>query len=123
MMLELIIGAVVGYGGATVVNGKKTTKSDFLKKQLQDLCEENEKLRKRNKEAERQVEDLFAQNQSLYRDAKSTGDNQDDLEDELDNVKRQIKKLTAQNEELIRKIQEYKVACESYEYEISQHKK
>ena len=123
MILGLIIGAAVGYGGATIINGKKTTESDSIKKQLQDLYEENEKLRKRNKETERQIEDLLAQNQKLHRDAKSSGDNQDDLEDELDTANRQVKKLTTQNDELMRKIQEYKVACESYENDISQLKK
>lgn len=123
MIFGLVIGAAIGYSGATIVNGKKTTESDSIKKQLQDLYEENEKLRKRNKETERQVEDLLAQNQNLHRDAKSSGDNRDDLEDELDNTKRQVKKLTTKNDELMRKIQEYKVACESYENEISQLKK
>jgi len=45
------------------------------------------------------------------------------VEDELDDAKRQVNTLTAQNDELVSKIKEYKVACESYEDEISQLKR
>ena len=44
------------------------------------------------------------------------------MQDELDDVKAEAKKLRMQNDELCRKIQEYKSACESYELEINRLK-
>lgn len=121
-MIELIVGAAIGaVGGAVAKDKLGGTNNQLLKLQndLNSISEENEKLRKRYKEAERQVEDLLAEKSKLQRASASNSDDKDDMEDELDEAKRRIKKLTALNDELLRKVQEYKEACSSYENEIA----
>ena len=119
----IIIGAAIGIGGMMAkekfFDGKENVTSQNAKNESDALCDENEKLRKRNKEAERQIEDLLAENQKLRRQYKEKDDDHDDLEDELDKAKSEAKKLRQQNDELLRKIQEYKLACDSYENEIA----
>ena len=44
------------------------------------------------------------------------------MEDELDDLKREVKKLRAQNDDLSKKVQEYKAACKNYEIEIEKLK-
>lgn len=125
-MVELIIGAALGAGGMIaknkLVDNNTSTSCNNLQNELNALSDENEKLRKRSKEAERQVEDLLAENQKLRKASKATDDDRDDIEDELDSAKAKVKKLTQQNDELIRKIAEYKSVCENYEAEINRLK-
>lgn len=125
-MVELLIGAALGVGGMVaknkVIDNNTSTSSSNLQKELDALSDENEKLRKRSKEAERQVEDLLAENQKLRKTSRATDDDRDDLEDELDSAKSKVKKLTQQNDELLRKIAEYKSVCENYEAEINRLK-
>lgn len=121
-MIELLVGAAIGAVGGAVAKDKLSGTNNQLAKLQNDLnsvSEENEKLRKRYKEAERQVEDLLAEKNKLQRASKSNSDDKDDMEDELDEAKLKIKKLTVQNDELMRKLQEYKAACSSYENEIA----
>ena len=99
-MVELLFGAILG-GCAMIAKdkilGKETKMSNHLSNELNSLNDENEKRRKQ---------------------AKATDNNFDDLEDELDSLKAQIKKLTVRNDELLRKISEYKMICDNYESEI-----
>lgn len=123
-MIDLLIGVGLGVGGMIVKDklapgGQQGTQ---VQTELNTLSDENEKLRRRYKEAERQIEDLLAENAKLKKMSKTDNDDKDDLEDSLDNAKSQIKKLTAQNDELLRKVQEYKLACENYEAEINRLK-
>lgn len=121
-MLELFAGLVVGAAGGAYLrgcvgnNGKTQSKSEA---ELDSLSDENEQLRKRYKDAERQIEDLLSENEKLHRASKASGDNVDDLEDDLADAKAKIKKLTAQNEDLMRKISEYKEICASYEAKLA----
>ena len=82
------------------------------------LYAENEKFRKRNKEMERQIEDLLSENQRLKRGFKNADDSMDDLRDNLSRYQREVSKLRLQNDELCRNIQEYKEACDHYKMEI-----
>ena len=97
-MVELLIGAAVGAGCMIVKDQvvSEKPKSDELTRQLNELSDENEKLRKRNKEAERQVDDLQALVQKLQRQIKASDADNDDAEDELDELKAKVKKLTDQ---------------------------
>ncbi len=88
--------------------GSSAGKSSNINADLNALSDENEKLRKRNKDAERQVEDLLAEVEKLRRNSKSSDDD-----------KAKIKKLSLQNEELMRKIAEYKEVCASYEAKLN----
>lgn len=123
----IIVGAAIGVGGMIakekIFEQNPNAGTQNTKKEADLLSDENEKLRKRIKEAERQIEDLMAENQKLHRQYKEKDDDHDDLEDELDNAKAEIKKQRMQNEELLRKINEYKLACDSYENEIAELKK
>ena len=65
----------------------------------------------------------MAEIQKLTRKANDRAASTDDLEDELADAKRKITKLQQQNDDLMRKVQEYKSACDSYEQELSQLKR
>ena len=125
-MLELIVGVAIGAGGMMikdkVLTSQEEASSAKLQNELNNLSDENEKLRKRNKEAERSIEDLLQEVQSLHKKAKSNNDDCEDLEDVLQTAKNTIKKLTAQNDELLRKISEYKTLCQNYESKLDKLK-
>jgi chromosome segregation ATPase len=125
-MMDFILGAVVGIGGMIAkdkfAGNDSQSSMNKLQNELNSLSDENEKLRKRSKDAERQVEDLLAENKKLRERSKSNDDDRDDLSDELDAAKSKVKKLTLQNDELLRKIAEYKTVCDSYEAEINKLK-
>ncbi len=124
-MVELIVGAAVGAVGGYMAKDKLSGTSNEVSKlqiELNSLSDENEKLRKRSKESERQVEDLLAENRKLRRSVKDQEDNSDDIEDELYTAKAKIKKLTQQNNELLCKLQEYKELCASYKNELDKQK-
>lgn len=123
-MTELIIGVAVGaaagiYAKDKILGNANAEKMNAKQREIDNLCNENETLHKRNKDLTRQVEDLQIEIERLRRQFKSKDDSQDDLRDELDDAKAEAKKLRMQNDELYRKLQEYKVACESYELEIA----
>ena len=85
-MIEFIAGAVLGAGGMVAKDlllGGKQSDTDRQQRQTEQLLSENEKLRNRNREAERRIEDLMAEIQKLTRKAKDRAASTDDLEDEL----------------------------------------
>jgi chromosome segregation ATPase len=122
---DAAIGAVLGAAVCTVISmglgamGMKSRKQAY-QQELDQLLAVNEKLRSRNREAERHIEDLTRDLRRANTRFMEKDDTTDDLEDELAHVKSRIKRLTQQNGELLRKIQEYQTACESYEREITQ---
>lgn len=126
-MTELIIGVAVGAAGMyakdKILGSASTEKLNAKQREIDNLCNENETIRKCNKDLTRQVEDLQIEVERLRRQSKSKDDSQDDLRDELEDAKAEAKKLRTQNDELYRKLQEYKVACESYELEIANLKR
>ncbi len=124
-MIEFIAGAAIGAGAIVakdVIVGNKGSNRSSQQQQLNDLYAENEKLRNRNREAERKIEDLMAENQQLKKRFKEKDETSDDLEDDLADARQKIKKLLEQNDELTRKVQQYKAACDSYEAEINKLK-
>ena len=123
-MVTFIIGAAVGAGvmyAKDYFMGDKQSEN-AKKAETDTLYAENEKLRQRCKDAERRIEDLVAANQKLMHEAKQQNNDSDDLEDELAQTKSKVRKLQQQNDDLLRKVQEYKQACESYEMEIKKLK-
>lgn len=125
-MIEFIAGLAIGAGGMLAkdkfVGGDSSSKSKAIQEELNRLSDENEKLRNRYKDVERQVEDLQAQNEKLRRQFKDKDDDTDDLKDDLLAAQNEVKKLRAQNDDLARKIQEYKAVCDNYEAEIARIK-
>lgn len=113
----LIMGTVIGFIAKDKLFNNKT---DLVKKQreLDAIYANNEKLSKRNKELERQVEDLLSELNKVRKQAKSHNEDRDDLEDELDKFKREVKNLRLQNNELARKVKEYKTYNEAKDAEI-----
>ena len=103
-------------------NGENSEKDRFTRENNR-LIEENEKIRKRLKDAERQVEDLIAANKRLRNEAKAIESDGDDMEDELSSAKIKVKSLTKQNEDLLRQLSEYKQVCASYEEQIKELKR
>ncbi len=121
-MIGFIVGIAVGGIAGVVLKDKlmgTNTQDNGKQKEIDSLCAENEKIRNRNKELERQVEDLLSELNKVRKKAKESDDDQDDLQDELDRAKRELKNVRMQNEELARKVKEYKSACEALEAEIS----
>ena len=122
-MVEFIAGVAVGVGGMIAkdkyLGNENSAKQQAQQREIDNLCNENEKYRKRNKELERQVEDLLAENTKLRKQAKAKDDIGDDLEDELEEAKSEVKKLRLQNDDLYRKLHDYKEALDEKEAEIS----
>ena len=121
-MIELLGGIVVGGVVGVALKDKifgESASAVNKQKEINTLYAENEKFSRRNKELERQVEDLLAELNKVRRQAKDNDDDQNDLEDELAHAKRELKNIRAQNDELARKIKEYKTTCEAQEAEIS----
>lgn len=117
----MAIGAVGGiYAKDKLMGGNAN--QDNKQQEIDSLTSEINKLSERNKEAERQVEDLLAENQKLRRQTKDNDDSRDDLEDDLADAKKLIQKLRLQNEDLARELKEYKAACNNYEIEIQRLK-
>ena len=120
-MIELIGGIVIGGVAGVALKDKivgNSSQNDTKQRELETLYAENEKFRQRNKEAERQVEDLMVELDRIRKKAKEN-EEQDDLEDELDKAKLELKSLRQQNDELARKVKEYKDACEAQAAQIS----
>ena len=122
-MVEFIAGVAVGVGGMIAkdkyLGNENSAKQQAQQREIDNLCNENEKYRKRNKELERQVEDLLAENTKLRKQAKAKDDIGDDLEDGLEEAKSEVKKLRLQNDDLYRKLHDYKEALDAKEAEIS----
>ena len=53
------------------------------------------------------------------RQAKANDDDNDELQDELDKAKKDLKAARSQNDELARKVREYKTNCEALEAEVA----
>ncbi len=126
-MIEFILGAAVGAGAMIAKdtiggNNELQKQAIYQKQQMDELFAENEKLRNRNRDAESRIEDLANELQKAKAQFKDKDNNAYELEDDLADAKLKIKKLTQQNDELLRRVQEYKQACESYENEIAQLK-
>jgi len=114
-----ILGGIVGIVAKDKIIGNASKSNDKQQNEIASLYAENEKFSKRNKELERQVEDLLSELKKVRRQAKDSDDSHDDLEDELDRTKRELKSIRLQNDELTRKIKDYKSACEAQEAEIA----
>ncbi len=125
-MIGFLGGAALGVAGMIAkdkfLGNDADNKLQAKQRELDNLYAENEKFRKRNKELEREVEDLLSKLQKVQRDAKDRHDDQDDLEDALADSRSEVKKLRQQNDELMKMVQEYKVACENYELEVQRLK-
>ncbi len=125
-MTELIIGVALGavgmYAKDKFLGNSETNKLNAKKRELDELYTKNDKIRKRNKDLTRQVEDLQLENIKLQKRIDDMDDSHNVLEDDLYKIKGELKKLRIQNDELYKKLQEYKSACESYELELSRLK-
>ena len=112
-MIELIIGAAIGVGGMIVkdhfLGNKKSEEYAKAQREINTLSDEVERLKKRNRECETRIEELISERDLSY----------DDIEDERDVLKSKVKALQLSNDELSRKLQEYKNACESLQNEIN----
>lgn len=123
-MLELLGGVVIG-GIAGVALKDKVLGSNAqneAKSEIERLYIENEKYINRNKELERQVEDLLAELKKVRKDSQYSIDKYDDIEYKLDKANIEIKRLLLENEELAQKVADYRVFCDSKEAEIERLK-
>lgn len=123
-MVGIIITAILGLSVGYLI-GKFTGQqpSNEKRTEIDELYRENEKFRNRNRDFERQVEDLLAENKKLYRQLKEREKDNDSFEDEMDAAKRKIKALSAENSELKLKVEEYSLAVKSLENEVELLKK
>lgn len=121
-MLELLSGIVIGgVAGVSLKDKLLGTQGQSTNNQqeLNSLYAENEKFSRRNKELERQIEDLLSELNKVRKKAQNADDDHDDIQDELDRAKKDLKNVRLQNDELARKVREYKATCESQGAEIS----
>ena len=83
-MVELIGGLVIGGVAGVALKDKilgDNNQNNNKQREIDSLYAENEKFSKRNKELERQVEDLLAELNKVRRQAKANDDDNDDLQD------------------------------------------
>lgn len=123
-IITFVVGAALGGALAVIIKNKylgneTEHKLEDRQRELDELHRENEKFHKRNKEINRQIEDLLEENQKLRKQLKVKDEDNDNQEDELLKSKDEVKKLRLQNDDLCLKIQEYKAACEAQEVEIT----
>jgi len=121
-MIEVLGAFVLGGVAGAYAKGKFSgvqNQQNSKQQEIDYLCSENEKLSRRNKELERQVEDLLVELNKVRKQAKANDDEQDDFEDDVLKAKNEVKKVCQQYDEMTRKLNEYKRACESQESEIS----
>ena len=120
-MIE-VVGAFIAGGVAGAIAKDKLSgnaqQQNNRQAEMDAIYVENEKLSRRNKEMERQVEDLLSELNKVRRKAKENDNNSDDLEDELDKAKRELKNMRLQYDELARKVKEYQSLCKSKDAEI-----
>ena len=96
-MIELLGGIVIGGVAGIYAKDKlfgTNTQSNNNQQELNILYKENEKFRNRNKELERQTEDLLSELNKVRKQAKASDDDYDDLEDELDKLKKELNQTT-----------------------------
>ncbi len=117
-IIGFIVGAGVGAVGTYLMKNHDTKQANTSRVELESIYSENEKLRHRNKEVERQNEDLLSELDKCRCKMKSNGENHEDLQDDLEDALLKVKKLTAENAEMRRKLSEYQTACASLENEI-----
>ena len=122
-MIEFVLGLAVGAGGM-LAKEQFVDKDASQKQQRQtdQLSDENERLRMRLNEANRHNEELLAENERLRRSSSDHSDKFDDAQDDLERAKKELSKVLLQNEELARKLQEYKSVCENYKLELAKYK-
>lgn len=121
-MIELIGGIAIGTLAGAMLKDKiagAQSQETAKRQELDSLYAENEKSSRRNKELERQVEDLLTELNKVRKKTQIADDAHDDTQDELDRAKRELKSIRMQNDELARKLREYKTTCESQEAEIA----
>lgn len=119
----LVIGIIIGAVASYLLGSKSKQQVEKVQKELDALSDENEKLRKRSKEAERHIEDLNAEIEKLHRQLRSHNDDNEDLKDDLADAKNKVKKQEAEIAGLKRQIQELTMACQAYEVKINNLKK
>lgn len=117
-MIELIIGLVVGAFGAYYLAKNQIQSSSKTQVELKTLYDENEKLRKRYKEAERQNEDLLSKLSNARNQLESASDSRDDLKFDLDEVQCKLSKALKENADMKAKLQEYEEALATLERRI-----
>lgn len=114
----ILVGAVLGVGGMIVKDKFFDGQTDNNnQEEIKKLYDENERLRNRNKEAERRIEDLMAENQKIRKDNKSKAESAEDFEDELDSLRSKLRKAQSTIDDLTRQNNELQKAIESYEME------
>ena len=113
-MWEFIIGSAIGAGAVIAKDTLMDSKKEMaLKEEIVNLQQDYEKLRKRNKEAERLIEDLQTNNERLHRQLQEQKDNEEDLQYNLQTAQSKI----AQQEKVIldlqEQVEEYRSAYQS----------
>lgn len=122
IVLGLIAGIVIGYYLTTQMSSGNATQLKKIKSQLDEVLNENEKLRSRAKTAERQVEDLTAENKKIRSKSREEDDDRADLEDEVSSLKSKLRKAMSENETLSRNLKEAKEAYTTLESQYNKLK-
>jgi len=106
-MLDFILGIVIGLLTGYILAHNISKYGKAAKKvrlQIESLCSENLKLEQRNKKAERFIEDLLLDNESLHKQVQQSIDKEYELKDKIGDLQDDVNKLTRQNKELVLKI-------------------
>lgn len=108
----VIVGAVITY---FIENNRNKSKINDLQKKYNEIINENKKFRHRYSEAEQHNKNYEAELEKSQRQKKSIVSEKEELQDALDDALKKIKKLTIENNELIRRIEEYKTVISAME--------
>lgn len=124
-MIEFILGAAVGAGAIMLKDSMSNEKSinSIKQSEANQLSAENDKLRRRNKELERNIEDLLMENKRLNKNVRETMDKDENSEDRIEDLLAELKRIKQQHLETQAQLDEYKVACKNYEQQISELRK
>lgn len=102
-----------------LIPNSQANNKDAKQREIDELCNENNKLRGKNRDLQNQVEELVIQINKLKNSVKIKAEDSLDIEEELSDCKREISRLRQRNNDLQRQIDEYKTTCESYENQIN----
>ena len=94
--MNILLGLVIGFAICYLFKDKLPDLDGFMnfsashstkKNENEEILSENEKLSRRNKELQREVEDLQAELSKIRRKERESSDVNDDMEDQLDDLR------------------------------------
>ncbi len=131
-MIKVLLGTVVGFLFATwgmpLLSKKKSGEKqdgvlfesrDKSSRIMDDLSDENEKLRRRTKEMQQEIDELTNKNLKLSRQLKEKIDAQEEASDDVDTYKKKVFKLETRISQLESECREWEIACNELKSQLN----